>query len=1130
MPNQRLEAIAEYLRQVGKDLARNDSTEHTHRRALQNLVEALAAGTTCTNEPRKTTDAGHPDMKVSHGETPLGFIETKDIGVDLDEVEKSDQMERYHKALPNLILTDYLEFRWYQFGKEIKSARLAVADRKNKLSRIQDAGEDFLALFDNFIQAEVFTISGPKELAQRMAALARLVRRLISETFAVEPDKGDLHDQLKAFRETLIPDLDPDKFADMYAQTICYGLFASKCNTEPASVFARESAADHLPKTNPFLRQLFHHIVGPDLNERVKWAVEQLVFLLNKADIGAILKDFGKRTRQEDPVVHFYETFLAEYDPKLRKSRGVYYTPEPVVSYIVRSVDWLLKEKFGKPEGLADPTVMILDPACGTGTFLYAVIKLIHERIRAKGQYGAWSSYVQRNLLPRIFGFELLMAPYAVAHLKLGLLLRETGYDFSGEERLGIFLTNTLEEAAKKSDMLFARWISEESNAAAAIKKDEPVMVVLGNPPYAVSSVNNGEWIRGLVHDYYFVDGQPLGERNPKSLQDDYVKFIRWSQWRLERTGAGIHAYISNHGYLDNPTFRGMRQQLMRAFDELYLLDLHGNSNKRETCPDASKDENVFDIQQGVAIGIFTRLPSSPTRHSERSEESSSPAARVLHSDLWGLREAKYRTLAAKDVMQTDSSGLSPQTPFYLFTPQDVSLKTEYGGTAAINDVFTLENAGLVTGRDSLTIAWSTTELWDRLSSFCALPAPEARLRYDLCDDTEEWRTELAQQDVRDSGPAHSSVTTILYRPFDLRLTYYTGNPRGFHSRPRREVMSHMLNGRNLGLVTVRQVAEGIFDHVLATRWIVDNRATSSNKGYARLLPLYLYPEAGRKGEQRRLEDTSSSPWPTGKDGRRPNLSPPFVAEMETKLGLKFVPEGAEGSLECGSEAAALSPSRPAGKAGAALPQSKGVFTPEDVFNYIYAIFHSPTYRKRYAEFLKIDFPRVPLTSDKKLFRKLCALGAELVGLHLLESPKVNDFVTKYPKKGSDTVDKVTYLDPTVIPTEGAKRRSGGISSEAGETPPIAALRRGDRKEPSGDKSAGRVYINDEQYFEGVKPEWFEFHIGGYQVLQKWLKDRKGRKLSNDDITHYQRVVVAIQETIRLMSEIDKAIPKWPVE
>jgi predicted helicase len=597
VPNQRLEAIAEYLRQVGKDLARGDSTEHTHRRALQNLVEALAAGTTCTNEPKKTTDAGHPDMKVSHGETPLGFIETKDIGVDLDEVEKSDQMERYHKALPNLILTDYLEFRWYQFGKEIKSARLAVADRKNKLSRIQDAGEDFLALFDNFIQAEVFTISGPKELAQRMAALARLVRRLISETFAVEPDKGDLHDQLKAFRETLIPDLDPDKFADMYAQTICYGLFASKCNTEPASVFARESAADHLPKTNPFLRQLFHHIVGPDLNERVKWAVEQLVFLLNKADIGAILKDFGKRTRQEDPVVHFYETFLAEYDPKLRKSRGVYYTPEPIVSFIVRSVDHLLKTKFNKPMGVADPAVLTLDPATGTATFLHADVKLIYERVCGQGQYGTWSGYVRDNLLPRIFGFELLMAPYAVAHLKLGLLLQETGYDFRSDERLGVFLTNTLEEAAKKSDMLFAQWISEESNAASTIKKDEPVMVVFGNPPYSGHSANKGKWISDLLRSYYQVDGRPLAEKQSKWLQDDYVKFIRWGQWRIEKTGAGILAYISNNGYLDNPTFRGMRQQLMQAFTDIYILDLHGSSKKKETAVDGSNDENVFDIQ-----------------------------------------------------------------------------------------------------------------------------------------------------------------------------------------------------------------------------------------------------------------------------------------------------------------------------------------------------------------------------------------------------------------------------------------------------------------------------------------------------------------------------------------------------
>jgi predicted helicase len=1101
VPNQRLEAIAEYLRQVGKDLARGDSTEHTHRRALQNLVEALAAGTTCTNEPRKTTDAGHPDMKVSHGETPLGFIETKDIGVDLDEVEKSDQMERYHKALPNLILTDYLEFRWYQFGKEIKSARLAVADRRNKLSRIQDAGEDFLALFDNFIQAEVFTISGPKELAQRMAALARLVRRLISETFAVEPDKGDLHDQLKAFRETLIPDLDPDKFADMYAQTICYGLFASKCNTEPASVFARESAADHLPKTNPFLRQLFHHIVGPDLNERVKWAVEQLVFLLNKADIGAILKDFGKRTRQEDPVVHFYETFLAEYDPKLRKSRGVYYTPEPVVSFKVRSVDHLLKTKFNKPMGVADPTVWTLDPATGTATYLHADVKLIYERVCEHGQYGTWSGYVRDNLLPRIFGFELLMAPYAVAHLKLGLLLQETGYDFSSDERLGIFLTNTLEEAAKKSDMLFAQWISEESNAASTIKKDKPVMVVFGNPPYSGHSANKGDWIRGLVRDYYFVDGQPLGERNPKWLQDDYVKFIRWGQWRIEKTGAGILAYITNNGYLDNPTFRGMRQQLMQAFTEIYILDLHGSSKKKETAPDGSKDENVFDIQQGVCIGIFVKEPGK------------TGPAQVYHADVYGNRQSKYEFLLANDIATVDWTKLVPRPPFYEFMPRDTKRQTQYETGPGITRIFKLYSLGLNSHRDDFAVSFERSELVSRVTDFLAARTDdECYERFGLAD-TGSWKLPSARRMLAQHKEWQRDIVPCLYRPFDTRFCILN---QIIMDRPRLEMNQHMLRP-NISLVTTRQTRDPF--SALATNLVCGQHKIATAYDGSYVFPLFVYPEQTQKGQQRRLDGHDASPWPPGKDGRRPNLDPMFVAEMEEKLGLKFMPEGAEGSLECGSKAAVLSPSRPAGKAGAALPQSKGVFTPEDVFSYIYAIFHSPTYRKRYAEFLKIDFPRVPLTSDKKLFWTLVALGRELVALHLLESPTVNEFVTKYPKKGPDTVEKVTYLDPGVILSE--RSESKNLSGRNAERPLDSAR---------GDKSEGRVYINDEQYFEGVKPEWFEFHIGGYQVLQKWLKDRKGRKLSNDDITHYQRVVVAIKETTRLMAEIDEAIPKWPIE
>lgn len=1068
MLDKRPKAIQAYLVGIRRALVRGDATEHTHRPALIDLVHSLVKGVHCVNEP-KGQKHGHPDIKVTLGETPIGFIETKDVGLDLAEIAESAQLRRYLREIPNLLLTDYLQFIWFENGHERMRANLAALAGKDKVRAIEGQADTLADLLNAFCQSEVKTIASPRVLAQKMAALARMTRRLIAEALASESATGDLHAQLKAFREVLLPDIDETKFADMYAQTICYGLFAGICNSKFPQTFARENAADNLPPTNPFLRQLFHHIVGPELNDKLKMAVDQIVFLLKHADVGAILKDFGKRTRKEDPVVHFYETFLAEYDPKLRKSRGVYYTPEPVVSYIVRSVDWLLREKFGKKDGLADPSVLVLDPACGTGTFLYAVIKLIHERISAKGQYGAWSGYVRDNLLPRIFGFELLMAPYAVAHLKLGLLLQETGYDFGSDERLGIFLTNTLEEAAKKSDMLFAQWISEESNAASAIKKDKPVMVVLGNPPYSGQPANTGAWITGLVRDYYRVDGQPLGERNPKWLLDDYVKFIRWSQWRIERTGTGIHAYISNNGYLDNPTFRGMRQQLMGAFDTIYVLDLHGSTKKREVCPDGSKDENVFDIQQGVAIGIFTRLPS-PLSGEGKGEGASKPAARVLHCDLWGMRDTKYRVLAESDVRRSEWRPLTPARPFYLYVELDIRRESEYSAWRSIVDAVPSMSVGIATARDSLTVDMNVDVLWQRVRDFASLKPEEAREKYDLGPDVRDWKVSLAQADVRASGPNERYLVPLHYRPFDDRYTYYTGRTRGFICMPRPEVMRHMLAGRNLALITSRLTKGEMFAHAQVTRRIAEVICMSgktSNNGF--VFPLYTYRAAGQKGQQRRLEDTDSSPWPEDKDGRRPNLHPEFVAEMEAKLGLRFVPEQPE--------------------AVSRKPSAVGVFGPEDVFNYIYAIFHSPTYRKRYAEFLKIDFPRVPLTSDKRQFWKLVALGRELVVLHLLESPKVNEFATTYPKKGSDMVEKVTY-----------------------------------------DDNKARVLINDEQYFEGVKPEWFEFHIGGYQVLQKWLKDRKGRKLSNDDIRHYQRVVVAIRETIRLMAEIDKAIPKWPVE
>jgi predicted helicase len=1075
--------IREYLRNVERTLAPGNATEHSYRPALQALVQSFETGISATNEPKRVA-CGAPDFIVARQTVPIGYIECKDIGVSLDDAEASDQLARYRENFENLILTDYLEFRYYVAGQPEMHVVLARRDARGKPKMMQGADAQLISLLGAFLSAQTRTIATPKDLAARLANIAKLIRDTITKAFEVEPDTGTLHGELESFRATILKDITPQQFADMYAQTVCYGMFSARVNVpdREAAKFTREHAAYDLPATNPFLREAFDYIAGTRLDPSIVWAVDLLAELLRRCDIGAILQNFGKATRKEDPVVHFYETFLAAYDPALRESRGVYYTPEPVVGFIVRSVDSILKRDFGCPAGLADNTtisveaaapraaggkvrqqvhrVQILDPAAGTGTFLFETIRQIYDALKAnRGTWGGAQGYVAQHLLPRLFGFELMMAPYAVAHLKLGWLLKETGYDFPTDERLRVYLTNTLEQAEVVAEpfLPFANQIAREANAASKVKTESPIMVVLGNPPYSGHSANQNQWSKDLIKKklpgpegapgYFACDGKPLGERNPKWLNDDYVKFIRFGQYRIERTGYGILAFITNHAYLDNPTFRGMRRSLMETFDDIYILDLHGSVKRRETAPDGSKDENVFDIMQGVAICVLVKHQKGP---------KNKPTL-VAHLDCFGVRQAKYDFLNDNTICTTKKQMLDPAAPFYLFVPQDVRLLKEYEAGLRITEVLPVNSVGIVTARDSLTIQDSPEAVWQTVRDFGGLPEEAAREKYGLGKDAEDWQIQLAQRDLRTSGPSRDKIVPLLYRPFDRRFTYYTGCSRGFICRPRPEVMRHMLAGDNVALAVGRQwqaIGSPTWDLAFAA-----NRMTEFNlyrRGGNVLLPLYLYPLPG--------EMVPASAWPPGKGGRRPNLSRDCVVGFSEELALKFVPDGA-GDL-------------------------KKTFGPEDIFDYAYAVFHSPAYRSRYAQFLKIDFPRLPLTSDRQLFTRLCALGAELAGLHLLEH--VPAPAATYPQPGGNTVEKPHYKPPA-------------------------------RKVP------GRVYVNSSQYFDNVPPEVWEFHVGGYQVCEKWLKDRKGRCLSYDDIETYRKITEAIRQTIRLMAEIDAAIPSWPL-
>jgi hypothetical protein len=1027
-----------YLKSIQSDLRRGNATEHTYRSALETLIESAGHGIDASNDP-KHIECGAPDFIVERRKVPLGYIETKDVGTDLNKIEKTDQMKRYLKALHNLILTDYIEFRWYVNGERRPPIHLAARAGKDRLVLNPLGAQKLTELFEGFLATETPTVNTPKELAERLASVTHFIAEQIESALA----SGDasirqpLEEQYTVFKDTLLPALKPGEFSDLYAQTVTYGLFAAKISAPEGDPFSLEDAYKYLRRI-PFLRTLFLNVNEQlDEIEIIRPYLQDIVSLLNRTNIHEILADFGKRTRTEDPVVHFYETFLAKYDPKMRESRGVYYTPEPVVQFIVRSVDEILKSRFNKPWGLADDSVKVLDPAAGTGTFLYYVIHRVHDEIvNVRGQGGQWAQK-SKQLLNRLFGFELLIPPYTISHLKLGLLMDELGAPLEGrDERVHVYLTNTLEEGVQREGMLpgLGHGIAKESSEAARVKQADDIMVVLGNPPYSnFGMMNKGIWITKLLDSY------KMGLNEKKiNLDDDYIKFIRYGQWKIDKAGKGIMALITNNSYLSGITHRIMRQSLLDSFQEIYILDLHGSSKKLEKTPKGEIDHNVFDIQQGVAIIILIKYGDQETK--------------VNYSELWGTRESKYNFLSNNSVSTIDWKKLSTleqksfMGTYRFFTPHSNEYENEYCLGWSLEKIFGTFQNGLKTDRDNLFFDFEQRELRHRMTKFYS---PEAY----ISPFKDEFRIENSSsyEIIRkrvETSFSDSNIRQCLYRPFDIRWIYYN---RGLTSRPAWEVMKHLTWGVNLTLVCLRQTRRDEEGAVFVSTDLVNKDAVSLFD-IGTVFPIYLYSEP---------IENSESLYSGIEPNRSPNITPSFVKEIITKLHLQFTSEG-PGDLD-------------------------NTVGPEDIFNYIYAILYCPTYRARYAEFLKIDFPRIPLTSDKALFTALARKGKQLVDLHLLKSPLVENFITTYPVSGGNVVEKVRYED-------------------------------------------GKVWINPAQYFGGVPEAVWNFKVGGYQVCDKWLKDRKGRVLSSEDISHYQRVVVALHETIRLMKEIDETIPKWPIE
>lgn len=1048
--------LHEYIAELDRLYRTGRATEHTYRPALQALLDTALPALAAINEPART-DCGAPDFILvrRRDNLPVAFVEAKDIDdPDLDgRRQHREQFDRYRHSLAHIAFTDYLDFHLYEDGEPVAQVRVAdVSD--GRIRPRPKAEEAFNALLSRLTSGGPQRITSASRLAAVMAAKARLLADTVGRALAQRADSYDdesLHGLFRAFRDVLIHDAEPEEFADLYAQTITYGLFAARLHDPTPETFSRQEAAGLIPKTNPFLRRFFQHLAGADLDGRVAWIVDDLATAFGAADLRRLLADYGRAGRRDDPMIHFYEDFLAAYDPKARKAKGVWYTPQPVVSFIVRAVDHLLRRDFGLPDGLADASrvkrkvaveqsldrrtadrlrhaerefhrVQILDPATGTGTFLSEVVRLVRSRF--EGREGLWQDYVERDLLPRLSGFELLMASYAVAHLKLDLLLEQTGYQHLTDRRLHVYLTNSLETANDAGRTLFDPLFSDEANHADRVKRDTPVMVMMGNPPYSVSSQNKGEWITELIRIYKSEPGNwgkktelhQLQERNIQPLSDDYIKFIRLAHYYVQKNGEGIVAFITNNSFLDGIIHRGMRWQLLRAFDSIYILDLHGNAKKHETTPDGSKDENVFNIQQGVSINLFVRT----------GQETEERPARVFHHDLYGLRRDKFARLDSLDFNSVQWQELAPCAPYYFFVPKDFSTQAEYDRGFRLDELFINNVSGVKTSKDKLVVCDTMEQARQLVEDFQTLDKETLRTKYNTGRDSRDWSVERAKEDVI----AHKDTLRIvpyMYRPFDERYIMLTGTTNGIVARPRYRSLACMLQPGNLAICAIRINRDYDFA-IFLTNGYTDKTYLSS-KDDINLFPLFDFPkntgEAGRNFEAENLV---------------PNFRPEVVARIEAGLG----------------ESAA----------------------PAELFDYVYAVLHSPAYRERYREMLRIDFPRVPYPHDAGQYHRLAAIGARLRRTHLMEGASTWPDGLTYPVGGENEVSDPHWAD-------------------------------------------GRAYVNDTQYVGGVAEAVWNAAIGGYQPAQKWLKDRRGRRLTHDDIAHYARTLRALSETLRLMREVN---------
>ncbi|EGK1211089.1 N-6 DNA methylase [Campylobacter jejuni] len=1086
-----------YLENI-KDISINDK-EHTHRTALQNLLQAIKDNQDKQNkisikqEPNNDKEGrGAPDFLITKDFLTLGYIENKRVNANLDNIIKSDQILKYTKLSPNIILTDYLRFVLLSLNEKneiiiCKEVKICSLDEIKSIIKNQSLLETKTKELNELFAIFFSKIPNPINSALDFANHLSLRTRILKDELLLSSKNETLISLFNTFKETLYKELSYEEFCDSFAQTLTYSLFLAKLNNNTTKEIDLNNAKKFIPKSFPLIRSMSGFLDDSFENlESIKWLLEEIINIINHIDITSIIKELNKTGEKDlfnrptilsthkDPYLHFYETFLASYDPKLREVRGVYYTPAPVVIFIINAIDEVLKQDFNHKKGLSealDKNITLLDFATGTGTFLLEAFRKALEPISKNSV-----NYNPKALIDKFCGFEFLIAPYTIAHLKLSQSFKEEfNSPLNDNESLKIALTNTLysksisKEQNDQNTLFTLIDLTKEFKKAQKIK-EEQILIITGNPPYSGASSNKGLYEDEIKISYglepskanlnkeqkeyinlYFQEKTKQNtstfkaiyekhklenEKNPKWLLDDYVKFIRFAQSKIDSQESGIFAFISNNGFLDNPTFRGMRYSLMQSFDKIYILNLHGDTNKKEKAPDGSKDDNVFDIMQGVSINIFIK------------QNSKVKNTKIYYHDLYGKRKDKYEFLYENNLNSIKWTLIKNNEPFYLFLPQNNDLLEEYNKGISVKDIFMLSSVGIVSGRDKFVMSNSDNlesleNLKTKIKRFLSLDIESARKEFDLGQDSRDWKIEYAQKELKDTQNNSFNYKKIHYRPFDIRWTYYTGKSKGFHCMPRREVMEHFLEGKNLGLSIPRQLKDSKteWNHCFLTTTITDQALASGGNGPNNIFPLYLYPTTRSKKFLKK---------------ENPNFNEEnFTSKIENfKESFRtFIDE---------------------------LYKEK--FSPEYILGYIYAVLFHKFYREKYLDFLKTDFPKIPFTKDKNTFKNLSKLGLKLINLHLLKNDEldfnVGEALFKDIKNKNLKIQKIKY-----------------------------------------NKDTKELFINESLYFTKVSLEIYEFKIGGYAVLDKYLKSHKEEDI---DYNHFALIIQTLNETLKIQDEISK--------